>query len=171
MKRNNKFTAKLILPATLLALLLAGPAGAAGRCLPMAGTIINNAVGSGTLGVARFVLGGQTFLCAIQGIAKPYDPSEDIGPLNFNHTIVCDDDNGAGPQPVHSQLLWDTSGFPTMQHEDCGNGFTSFSFHEQSRPVAGSGRFAGVKGGRIVVNGRIFCSGALKMKFAGVMCF
>jgi hypothetical protein len=171
MNWNNKLTTKLMLSATLLASMLTGPAIASGRCIPMAGTIINNAVGSGTLGVARFALGAQTFLCAIQGVAKPYDPNEDIGPLNFDHTIVCDDDNGAGPQPVHSQLRWDTSGFPTMQHGDCGNGFTSFSFHEQSRPVVGSGRFAGVKGGSIAIDGRIFCSGALKMKFVGVMCF
>ena len=160
----------LAVVTVLLVLMLAGQAWGAARCVPMAGSIINNAVASGTLGVARFTLGTETFLCAIQGIAKPYDPSEDIGPLNFDHTIVCDDDAG-NRVPVHSQLLWDTSGFPTAQHEDCGNGFSSFSFHEQSRPVTGSGRFARVRAGRIVVNGRIYCSGALKMKFAGVMCF
>jgi hypothetical protein len=136
----------------------------------MTGSIINNALGTGTLGIARFRLGAERFVCAIQGVAKPYDPNEDIGPLNFDHTIVCDDDSGAG-MPVHSQLLWDTSGFPTIEHEDCGNGFKSFSFHEQSRPAVGSGRFAGVSGGEIAITGRIYCSGALKMALVGVLCF
>ena len=115
-------------------------------------------------------MGAEKYLCAIQGVAKPYEPSEDIGPLNFDHTIVCDDDAGTGA-PIHSQLLWDTSGFPTAEHEDCGNGFKSFSFFEQSRPIIGSGRFAAVRDGRLVITGRLYCTGALKMKIAGVLCF
>jgi len=166
----NTIRQTAVLGLFLLGLMTAGPVSAESRCVPMIGSIINNALGSGTLGIARFSLGAEKFVCAIQGVAKPYDPNEDIGPLNFDHTIVCDDDSGAG-MPVHSQLLWDTSGFPTMEHEDCGNGFKSFSFHEQSRPVVGSGRFAGVSGGEIVITGRIYCSGALKMALVGVLCF
>lgn len=155
----------------LFALLLSGAALAQPRCLPMHGSIINNALGSGTLGVARFALGEQEFLCAIQGISKPYDPTDDdIGPLNFDHTIVCEDDDGREP-PLNSQLLWDTSGFPTQQHEDCGGGFNSFSFIERSRPVVGSGQFANVIDGELAISGTIYCSGALKMKLAGALCF
>lgn len=151
-------------------LFTAGAVTAAPGCLPMRGSIVNNAVGSGTLGVARFKLGDEAFLCAIQGIGKPFDPDDDdIGPLNFDHTIVCEDDDGRSP-PLNSQLLWDTSGFPTVQHEDCGGGFRSFSFFERSRPVVGSGRFGDVIDGELVITGTIYCTGALKMQLLGVLC-
>jgi len=164
-------TTQIMVIAALLGGWLSAPAAAETRCLPMHGSIINNAVGSGTLGVARFALGEQELLCAIQGIAKPFDPNDDdIGPLNFDHTIVCEDDDGRSP-PLNSQLLWDTSGFPTAQHEDCGGGFRSFSFFERSRPVVGSGRFGDVIDGELVITGTLYCTGALKMQMLGALCF
>ena len=159
--------------AVLLSVFLVGSVSANEDCVPITGKIFNNALGPGsTLGTAHIKLDKEKFKCGIQGVGKNFNPDDpnDIGPLNFDHTIVCDDDVGDA-DPVHSQLLWDTSGYPTAELEDCGYGLTSFSFYEESRPVNGTGKFAGVTGGQITVEGTLFCSLAIDMEFSGELCF
>ncbi|QBQ54983.1 hypothetical protein [Nitrosococcus wardiae] len=161
--------------AVLLSIGLAGPATAAGDCIPIKGKFFNNALGPGsTLGIAHIIFGKEKFKCGLRGDGKNQNPNDpdDIGPLNFDHTIVCDDDVGY-EFPVHSQLVWDTSGYPTSEPEDCGHGLQSFSFLEVSQPVlgTGTGRFDGVTGGSITIEGTLFCSLAIDMEFSGELCF
>lgn len=158
--------------AILLGLGLTGFASAEGNCVPIKGKIFNNALGGSTLGTAHVNFDNKKFKCGLQGVGKNFDENDpnDIGPLNFDHTMVCDDDEG-DTDPIHSQLLWDTSGYPTAVLQDCGHGLTSFSFLEESRPVTGTGRFAGVTGGQITVEGTLFCSLAIDMTFSGELCF
>jgi hypothetical protein len=158
--------------AALLGLALAGPVSASGDCIAVRGNIVNNVVGAGsTLGTARVRLDKDRFQCALRGDAKlPTDPNF---PLRFEHTLVCDDNAGTPRNPVHSQLVLDTSGFPTTAPVQCSNGIRSFSFVEFSSPIPGSGtgRFQSVSGGQIIVEGTLFCTLAVDMEFSGQLCF
>ncbi|ADE13449.1 conserved hypothetical protein [Nitrosococcus halophilus Nc 4] len=164
------------LGAVLLSLGLAAPGSATGDCIPVPvkGKIFNNALGPGsTLGTVHIIFGTEKFKCGIRGDGKYRDPEDPHyeGPLNFDHTIVCDDDTG-DDFPVHSQLLWDTSGEATIELEDCPNGLQSYSFWEKSWPVpgTGTGRFQGVTGGSITIEGTLFCNLAIDMEFSGELC-
>lgn len=152
---------------------LVAPALAVAECVPVAGKIFNNALGPGsTLGTVHFDFNKEKFKCGIKGDGKLPDDEGD-GPLNFNHMIVCDDDVG-GADPIHSQLLWDTTGDYTAIIQDCGFGdVKSFSFMETSEPVpgTGTGKFQGVTSGNITVEGTLYCTLAIDMKFNGELCF
>lgn len=160
--------------AVLLGLGLAAPGWATGQCISVEGKIFNNAMGPGsTLGVAHVNFGKEKFKCALRGVGKNAGP-DSIGPLNFDHTIVCDDNAGTFDLPVHSQLVLDTSGYPTSIPTDCPiPGLQSFSFIEVSKPVPGSGtgRFQDVVDGKIAIKGTLYCSLAIDMKFSGQLCF
>jgi len=152
---------------------LVAPTLAIAECITVSGKIFNNAQADlTTLGTAHFVFGKQKFKCGIRGVPKLSDDSGD-GQLNYDHTIVCDDDAGT-LDPIHSQLLWDTTGDPTADHGSCGiPGLRSFSFLETSEPVlgTGTGKFAGVTSGYITVEGTLYCTLAIDMNFAGQLCF
>lgn len=160
--------------AVLLGLGLADSGWAASRCIPVEGKIFNNAMGpGGTLGIAHVIFAREKFKCGLQGVGKHAGP-DSIGPLNFDHTMVCDDNAGTYDLPVHSQLVWDTSGYPTSVPVDCAiPGLQSFSFIEVSKPVPGSGtgRFQDVVDGKIAIKGTLYCSLAIDMKFSGQLCF
>jgi hypothetical protein len=162
--------------AILLSFGLTIPVLATGNCFPIKGKIFNNALGPGsTLGVAHASFRGNKFKCGLRGDGKNQDPNDpnDIGPLNFNHTLVCDDDAG-GNLPVHSQLVFDTSGYPTAAPVDCGfANLQSFPFIEESQPVpgTGTGQFYGISDGSITIQGTLFCSLAIDMNFSGELCF
>lgn len=160
--------------AVLLGLGLAAPGWATGQCISVEGKISNNAMGPGsTLGVAHVIFATEKFKCALQGVGKHADP-DSIGPLNFDHTMVCEHNVGTFDLPVHSQLVWDTSGYPTSVPTDCAiPGLQSFSFIEVSKPVPGSGtgRFQNVVDGQITIKGTLYCSLAIDMKFSGQLCF
>lgn len=144
-------------------------------CIPIQGKIFNNAQRPGsTLGIVHITFAKEKFKCGLRGDGKLQNPEDpkDIGPLNFDHTLVCDDNAGTS-DPIHSQLIFDTSGYPTTSPVDCGNGLQSFSFLEESEPVlgTGTGRFKGVTGGSLIIEGTLFCTLAIDMKFSGELCF
>lgn len=159
--------------AILLSLGLTIPVSALADCVQIRGKIFNNAQGPGsTLGIAHIIFGNEKFKCGLRGNGKmPDDPGD--GELNFDHTIVCDDDVGL-EDPVHSQLTFDTSGDITAVLDYCAiPGLQSFSFLEVSEPVigTGTGQFAGVTSGSLTIEGTLFCSLAIDMEFSGELCF
>lgn len=160
----------------LLGFGLASPVSAFGDCIPIRGEIFNNALGPGsTMGTAHVIFGEEKLKCGLRGDGKNQDPNDpnDIGPMNFDHTIVCDDNVG-DKFPIHSQLVLDTSGYPTAEPLDCGFGnLQSFPFLEVSQPVlgTGTGQFYGVTGGSLTIQGTLFCSLAIDMEFSGQLCF
>jgi hypothetical protein len=169
----------------LFGLGMAGTASA--TCADIKGKIFNNTVGPGsTLGTVHAVYGGAKFKCGLRGDGKAPDTEGDEV-LNFTHTMVCDDDVSTNEDggPVHSQLVWDTTGYFLDQWGDpwplpyppCAlpDGPDSSDFVEFSYPVQGSGRFAAVQSGSIEVNGTIYCGDpqlpwAIDMKFSGELC-
>jgi len=168
MKRHHVVTAVGVL---LFGLGLAAPMAAiGGPCIAAKGKIFNNALIDGTtLGTVHLTFGNEKLKCGLRGIKK-----DGTGQLNFDHTMVCDDDAGSD-DPVHSQLLWDTTGYFTSDPESCNNPYApdlvSFSFTEVSTPVIGTGRFANVTRGQITVDGTFFCTLAIDMEFSGQLCF
>lgn len=151
-------------------------------CVPVSGKIVNNATSAtSTLGVVAMVYGKRPnevkLKCALSGAAQAAPPN-----IAFIHTISCDDslqmplgDTGA-TVPVHSSIVLYTTGtvlpprLPTQL----------FTFQEVSVPILEAparGRFEGVTGGQILVEGAFYISpdgvtpGSIDMEFSGNICY
>jgi len=137
-------------------------------CHSVKGKITNNfslPTAFHTLGVAAVVFGANTKLkCALEG-TPAVPPDNTPGSVAFTHTISCDDAIGSAYGPVHSRLQLNTIG--TVNQDG--------SFVETSTPIEGTGTglFGGIKtdGSVLNIEGQIFPSGAIDMKFTGQACY
>ena len=152
-------------------------------CVPVQGKITNNFIAAGnTLGVVAMEYGAKNsaakFKCALVGVPQPATPPA----VHFIHSISCDDvisipaGDGSGDVPVHSSIVMETNG--TMLPPQTP--LELFRFQERSVPIVGSGargRFHGVIGGQLLVEGIVYKSpvdgvpGSIDMKFTGEACY
>ena len=163
----RKFGSIVLAVAGLLAGVAQAQSFPPGSCPSVKGKIVNNLNTPAmyhTMGVAAVVLDSNIKLkCALEGTpVVPPNP----GSVAFVHTISCDDTMDTPVGPVHSKLQFNTQG--TV---DPATGF----FTETSTPIAnsGTGLFQGVtvSGSSLSIEGRIFPTGGIDMKFTGQVCY
>ena len=164
---TRKYTMALVVAViSVLALVSHSPAQqcpTGSQSVSVKGKIFNNFLFTGqTLGIVQLVFDNHANAkCGIMGNNISTDPND---PLNFEHTVVCDD---------HSELWLLTHGNITGISA-CPNGGSSFSFVEVSTPnisLPHKGLFEDITGGQLTIIGTVNCDLEIDMKLDGYTCF
>lgn len=172
---NTRTPSLLVIGATSLAFVATTPAFAQSTCVPVQGKITNNFIANGgTLGVVALKYGEKkdsvSLKCALVGQPQALPPGTDAA---FIHIISCDDKIATAAGPLHSSIYLYTTG-TVLPPSPAVPGQVA-TFEENSIPLPGgpapTGLFAGANAqSALQVQGAIYATGAIDMKFVGQIC-